>query len=166
MSEKFAAEDPAATGSGGKILRGGGNMNILGDITLGGIKGLMEGAGSLAKDIRSAITGEISTEKKAELLQKADALESQGMQAQADINRIEAANPNVFVSGWRPALGWVCVFGIGYQMVFRPLLGCALAYWNPALPQLDISSLISLVVAMLGIAGYRTAEKTRGIARN
>ncbi len=39
-------------------------MGILGDLSFGSIKGLMEGAGSLAKDLRSAITGEISPEKK------------------------------------------------------------------------------------------------------
>lgn len=141
-------------------------MGFLGDITCGGIKGLLEGAGSFAKDIRSAITGDISPEKKAELLQRADDLEAMGMQAQAEINKIEAANPNLFVSGWRPALGWVCVFGIGYQMVFRPLMECALVYWKIQLPELDISSLISLVVAMLGIAGYRSYEKIKDVARN
>ncbi len=88
------------------------------------------------------------------------------MNAQAEINKIEAASPKLFVSGWRPALGWVCVLGIGYQMVFRPLLGCALVYWDIDLPELDISSLISLVVAMLGIAGYRTYEKKNQTARN
>jgi len=141
-------------------------MGFLGDITLGGVKGLMEGAGSLAKDIRSAVTGEISPEKKAELLQKANELESQGMLAQAEINKIEAASPNLFVSGWRPALGWVCVCGIGYQMVFRPLMETALIYYRVTLPTLDISSLISLVIAMLGIAGYRTVEKFKGVGRN
>jgi len=141
-------------------------MGIIGDITLGGVKGLMEGAGTLAKDIRSAITGEISPEKKAELLKRADELEVQGMLAQAEINKIEARNPNLFVSGWRPALGWICVCGIGYQMVFRPLLGCALVHWNVALPSLDISTLISLVVTMLGVAGFRTYEKQKGVSRN
>ncbi len=141
-------------------------MGFLSDLTSGSIRGLLEGAGTFAKDIRSAVTGEISPEKKAELLAKADELEAMGMNAQAEINKIEAANPKLFVSGWRPALGWVCVLGIGYQMVFRPLLGCALVYWQIKLPELDISSLISLVVAMLGIAGYRTYEKKAGIARD
>jgi hypothetical protein len=68
-------------------------MSIFGDMSFGGVKGLLEGAGTFAKDIRSAITGEISPEKKAELLQKADELESQGMVAQAEINKIEAASP-------------------------------------------------------------------------
>jgi hypothetical protein len=30
------------------------------------------------------------------------------VQGQLDINRTEAANPSVFVSGWRPFIGWVC----------------------------------------------------------
>jgi len=140
-------------------------MGLLGDITLGGVKGLLEGAGSFAKDLRQAFTGEISPDKKAELLQRVDDLEAQAMAGQVEINKIEAASPKLFVSGWRPALGWVCVLGIGYQMVFRPLLGCALVYWNVELPELDISSLISLVVAMLGVAGYRTYEKRTGVAR-
>jgi len=141
-------------------------MGLLGDMTLGGVKGFMEGAGTLAKDLRSALTGEISPEKKAELMQKADELEAQGMNAQADINKIEAAHPKLFVSGWRPALGWVCVLGIGYQMVFRPLLGCALVCCDVTLPVLDIRDLISLAVSMLGLAGYRTYEKTKQVARD
>ncbi len=141
-------------------------MGFLSDFTSGSVRGLLEGAGTFAKDIRSALTGEISPEKKAELLAKADELEAMGMNAQTEINKIEAANPKLFVSGWRPALGWVCVFGIGYQMVFRPLLGCILVYWKVQLPELDISSLISLVVAMLGIAGYRTYEKKNKVVRN
>jgi len=141
-------------------------MGFLGDLSFGSVKGLMEGAGSLAKDLRSAITGEISPEKKAEAMQRADELEKLAMNAQAEINKVEAASPNLFVSGWRPALGWVCVLGIGYQMVFRPLLGCVLVVWDITLPELDISSLISLVVAMLGIAGYRTYEKKTGTARD
>jgi hypothetical protein len=43
--------------------------------------------------------------------------------AQSHINEIEAANPNLFVSGWRPAVGWVCVFGFAV-MCFAPLMGC------------------------------------------
>jgi hypothetical protein len=149
-------------------------MGFLADLSFGSIKGLMEGAGSLAKDLRSAFTGEISPEKKAELLAKADELEAMGMNAQAEINKIEAASPKLFVSGWRPFIGWVCGFGIGYQFVFRPLLiwigdvVCTLAE-VPLIarpPELDVGQLISLVLAMLGVAGYRTYEKIKKTARN
>jgi len=142
-------------------------MGFLGDITLGGVKGLMEGAGSLAKDIRSAVTGEISPEKKAELLQKATELESQGMLAQAEINKIEAASPNMFVSGARPAAMWVCVFGFAYNFLICPILTWAsLNFQWTVPPSINPTILINLLMAMLGLAGYRTAEKFKGVQRN
>lgn len=54
-------------------------------ISLAGVGDILKGAGGLAKDIRSAVTGEISPEKKAELEARALELEAASMQAQADI---------------------------------------------------------------------------------
>ena len=31
--------------------------------------------------------------------------------AQVEINKVEAAHKSLFVAGWRPAVGWVCVLG-------------------------------------------------------
>jgi hypothetical protein len=39
---------------------------------------------------------------------------------QMDINKTEAASSNVFVSGWRPAIGWVCGAGFAVQFVIGP----------------------------------------------
>ena len=41
------------------------------------------------------------------------AADTQLANAQADINKIEAASSNLFKSGWRPGCGWVCTFGLG-----------------------------------------------------
>ena len=82
-----------------------------------------------------------------------------GQQAQVDAN--EAENPNIFVSGWRPALGWVGVAGLTYQYVVRPF--AVGAGWHD-LPTLD-QSLMELVTGMLGMAGLRTYEKISGVAR-
>ena len=30
-------------------------------------------------------------------------------QQQSETNTAEAQNPNLFVSGWRPAIGWICL---------------------------------------------------------
>jgi hypothetical protein len=158
-------------------------MNILGDVTLGGVKGLLEGAGSLAKDIRSAITGEISPEKKAELMERAEALEAQGMQAQAEINKIEAASPKLFVSGWRPYIGWICGTSLG--LYYIPQTIAATVLWTiqcwmiictaedittVTLPSLALSfsmaEIIGLVTSLLGIGALRTYEKKAGVARN
>ena len=78
---------------------------------------------------------------------------------QSETNTIEAANPNLFVSGWRPAIGWVGAIGLLYQYLLRPIaVGSG---WHD-LPALD-QSLMELVTAMLGMAGLRTYEKTLGV---
>jgi len=142
-------------------------MGFLGDISFGSVKGLLEGAGTFAKDIRSAITGEISPEKKAELLSRADELEAMGMKAQAEINKAEAGNPNLFVSGARPAALWVCVLGFGYTYLLQPLLAWAsINFGWIAPPPVDSGLLYQLMIGMLGLGGFRSYEKSKGVARN
>lgn len=80
--------------------------------------------------------------------------------AQANVNEVEAQNPNLFVSGWRPMIGWVGAVGLTYQYVVRPF---AVGFGWAALPPLD-SSLMELVLAMLGFGGLRTFEKLKGVA--
>ena len=85
---------------------------------------------------------------------------------QMDVNKAEAANPNVFVSGWRPFSGWVCGLGFGVQFVFGPLAewGSAL-YGHPVkFPPMDTGTMMPLLLGMLGLGGLRTAEKIQGVA--
>jgi hypothetical protein len=85
---------------------------------------------------------------------------------QMDINKAEATNPSVFVSGWRPFIGWVCGLGFGVQFVFGPLAewGSAL-YGHPVkFPPMDIGTMMPLLLGMLGLGGLRTAEKIQGVA--
>ena len=78
---------------------------------------------------------------------------------QNEVNAVEAQNTNLFVSGWRPAIGWVGAIGLLYQYLLRPV--AVGAGWHD-LPTLD-SSLMELVTAMLGMAGLRTYEKTLNV---
>jgi hypothetical protein len=87
--------------------------------------------------------------------------------AQTDVNAVEAANTNVFVSGWRPFIGWICGIALAYQYVAAPIVmwialtfGIKLA----APPRID-DTLWQLVFAMLGMGGLRTFEKIKGVAR-
>jgi hypothetical protein len=85
---------------------------------------------------------------------------------QMEVNKAEAANPNVFVSGWRPFIGWVCGLGFGVQFVFGPLAewGSAL-YGHPVkFPPMDTGTMMPLLLGMLGLGGLRTAEKINGVA--
>lgn len=86
--------------------------------------------------------------------------------AQIDVNKIEAANPTLFVSGWRPAVGWVCVIGLLYSFLGQPLLEWATPALNlaSAPPKLDMGTLITLLGGMLGLGTLRTVEKMNNVA--
>ena len=86
--------------------------------------------------------------------------------AQMNANQQEAQAASVFVAGWRPGAGWVCVLALAYQFLIAPLLGWALAVQGlkvPPLPTLD-GSLWELLFGMLGLGTLRTIEKSRGVA--
>ena len=87
------------------------------------------------------------------------------MTAQTEINKVEAASTSLFVSGWRPAVGWVCVGGLVYTFVGWPLLTWASATWHFAVPPtLDLGALLTLLGGMLGLSGLRSFEKVSGVA--
>lgn len=89
-------------------------------------------------------------------------------QSQADgqmqINREEARHISLFVAGWRPAVGWVCVLGLAYEFLLRPLGIWAMAVWAPGgpLPPSLGGVLTELVCGMLGIGALRSFDKSRG----
>lgn len=89
------------------------------------------------------------------------------IQGQLDINKAEAANPSVFVSGWRPAVGWICVAACGWNWVGLPVLKAAmLAIGHPIpLTPADLTEMLPILIGMLGLGGLRTAEKINGVAR-
>lgn len=87
---------------------------------------------------------------------------------QLQVNAVEAQSSSVFVSGWRPAVGWCCVLGLFYTFLLRPILiwasGFAVEPITPP-PPLDMADLLTLLLGMLGLGGLRTAEKIKGVAR-
>jgi hypothetical protein len=84
---------------------------------------------------------------------------------QIEINKEEAKNPSLFVSGWRPAVGWTCVAGLLYSFLGQPLLSWMGAIYSyPIPPVLDLGVLFSILGGMLGLGGLRTIEKTKGVA--
>ena len=103
----------------------------------------------------------------AELIRAAQEQDLQLALGQIKVNETEAQSPNLFVSGWRPAVGWICVAGLSYNFVIYPLLlwlaALAGAEFSP--PPLLSESLMELVLGMLGLGALRTVEKWRGVAR-
>ena len=87
-------------------------------------------------------------------------------QQQATINAAEAANENIFVSGWRPFVGWVCGAGLAWQIFVGPMLGwiAALCGSHIPLPSFDTAATSAILVPLLGLGAYRTVEKVQGVA--
>lgn len=88
-------------------------------------------------------------------------------QGQIEINKEEAKSNSLFVSGWRPAVGWICAFGCAWAFVLKPVLEWAvkLAGSTAALPVFQTGELMSLLMGLLGMGTLRTYEKFKGVAR-
>jgi hypothetical protein len=111
------------------------------------------------KDQKAALAHEIATmsERHAQELAK----------GQLEINKAEAASGSIFKGGWRPFIGWVCGVAFAYHFVIQPFIvfGVAAAGVEiPPLPEFDMSSLMTVMMGMLGLGGLRTFEKTKKVA--
>jgi hypothetical protein len=112
------------------------------------------------KDKKNAIAFQLSTmaERHAQELAK----------AQIEVNKTEAAHRSLFVSGWRPAVGWTCCLGLASNYLLIPMANFALALADSAIqvPVLDISTMMPVLMGMLGLGALRTTEKVKGVNRN
>lgn len=148
---------------------------IVSDLVKGGAEGIFKGIGEAAKGIRAGITGKdvLSGSQVVELEMKLRDLELEALKAdkdialaQAAINAEDAKSGSTFRGGWRPAIGWVCAFALAYNMLLRPIVPWIVSLFNAsitAMPGLEMNSLMSLTFALLGLGGFRTFEKMKGI---
>jgi hypothetical protein len=133
-----------------------------------GIGAIIDSVGKVASDLITTDKERIELELEGKRIDQATDL------AQMEVNKTEAQNQNLFVSGWRPAVGWVGAAAMAYQFLLYPLLVWAWVWLqaeeivpkevSPP-PMLDTEALWVILSGMLGIAGMRSFEKTRGVAR-
>jgi hypothetical protein len=84
--------------------------------------------------------------------------------SQIEVNKTEAANPSVFVSGARPAAMWVGVLSLFYSGIGLSLLNWAANIAGlPPLPAIDPTTANNILIGLLGLGGYRTVEKIKGV---
>lgn len=88
-------------------------------------------------------------------------------QGQMEINKAEAASGSLYASSWRPTIGYICAAGLAYNFLGYPMLTWVAAVWVPKMvvPPLLDNNLFELVLGMLGLAGFRTYEKVKGIGK-
>lgn len=86
--------------------------------------------------------------------------------AQAGTNTAEAASSNLFIAGWRPAVGWSCAVAFCYAFIIAPLsTWVAVLVGHPMpLPTMDLSQMMPVLLGMLGLGGMRTYEKIKGVS--
>ena len=111
-------------------------------------------------DERNRLAHEISTmaERHAHELAK----------AQIEVNKEEAKSSSMFVAGWRPAVGWICATGMGFNFIFVPLgsFVAGIAGYPLEIVSLDLSEMMPVLMGMLGLGAMRSFEKTKGVARD
>src|ERR1700722_786794 len=67
------------------------------------------------------------------------------------INLQEAKSENLFVSGWRPFIGWSCGAALLWQVLLAPFVSFNLAVfgYHPVLPMLDATWITVILIPML-----------------
>ncbi len=108
-----------------------------------------------------------SGEEKEKLKLQMKEIDAKLKEKQLDINKAEASHRSIFVSGWRPFLGWVSGLSIGYVYLFQPILDMILQMFQVQVDwvQLDLGQLMPLVLGMLGLGGLRTFEKAKNLTK-
>ena len=81
--------------------------------------------------------------------------------AQIEVNK-EEAKGNWFQAGWRPACAWVCVAGFAVNFLVSPLA----EPFGIVVPQADISTMMPVLLGMLGLAGARSFERVKKVGKN
>jgi len=87
--------------------------------------------------------------------------------AQLEVNKQEAAHRSMFVAGWRPFVGWTCGLALFYTYVAQPIAMFVMAQTGDLvqLPHLDLSTMMPVLLGMLGLGGLRTYEKFKGVTK-
>ena len=85
---------------------------------------------------------------------------------QLDINKAEATHSNIFVSGWRPGVGWVCSAACAWNWIGLPIakLVCEVLGHPLALAPADLTEMLPVLMALLGMSSLRSLEKVKGVA--
>jgi hypothetical protein len=116
-------------------------------------------------DLASTVIGKIWPDKTVQEREQLAATVAL-IQGQLEINKVEAANPSVFVSGWRPAIGWICGAACAWNWIGIPIAKIALVASGVtiALSPADLSEMMPVLMGMLGLSGMRTFEKINKVA--
>ena len=89
------------------------------------------------------------------------------MTAQIEVNKVEAAHKSLFVSGWRPAIGWICAMGMAGNFLVIPFanMSLELSKTGVTIPMIALSEMMPILFGLLGLGTMRTVEKIKSVSR-
>jgi hypothetical protein len=88
--------------------------------------------------------------------------------SQLEINKVEAGSASLFVAGWRPAIGWVCGVSLLYAALVEPIarfIATVLFTYTGMFPIINTELTLQILLGLLGLAGMRSFEKSKGITK-
>jgi len=125
--------------------------------------GIIDTVLSIGSTILDRVIPDVNAREKAKQeLEKA--LTEQDFQlalGQIQINQEEAKSENMFKSGWRPSVGWICSIAFGLHFVILPLFNyfIMLFHGQPILVPFQMDTLLTVLLGLLGMGTLRTVEK-------
>lgn len=126
------------------------------------------GVGSIIESVGKVAEHFVTTDKeKMQIDLENRRLDQQNDMAQLDVNKAEAQSTSLFVSGWRPAVGWVCAFSLFYVALLDPIarfVAKVIIGYGGAFPVIDTTITMQVLFGMLGMSGMRSFEKARNVA--
>lgn len=130
-------------------------MSFFGTLFGSGVAAPIEAIGGVIDELHT------SREEKDAAKIVMERLRQEPAKLQAAINAIEAGHRSVFVAGWRPACGWVCVTCLAYIWLIRPIFNDVLTVSGYPLPPLEVGAadVTLLLGPLLGLGTLRTSEK-------
>ena len=87
--------------------------------------------------------------------------------AQLEVNKAEAGHKSMFIAGWRPFVGWTCGLALFYTYLIQPIAIFIMGQTGTLvhLPEIDLGTMMPVLLGMLGLGGLRSWEKWKKVAR-
>ena len=136
-------------------------LNLLGGLLGGGKGGALA---TISKVVDELHTSEEEKLDKKILMQR---LQQKLAEKQLDVNAKEASHRSIFVAGWRPAIGWCGALALFFAFILSPCIDWYAKFSGMDIvpPAIETGPLLAIVTSMLGVAGMRSFEKAKGIAK-
>jgi hypothetical protein len=135
-------------------------LKIIGSL-LGGKDGALKQVASVIDELH---TSEEEKLDKKILMQR---IQQKLAEKQLDVNVKEAGHRSIFVSGWRPFIGWCGGFALAFEFILSPSIEwySKFAGLSFIAPVIETGPLLAIVTSMLGVAGLRSFEKNKGLTK-